>query len=233
MWIFRDEILANNYGGISLQFQNRADWVVKVLEKNIDMQLLRKVHVPGDRRIFVYPYFIVVQPEQIHDKPTCLRGNVDVEDDTSSDDNEDGYGEGESEDEEYLHLVDDEDNENGEFITFESEDDEENVSGEFESFESEDESYAVVEEEIECYEYRADVNEDTVAIEQASGDEEQGFECGAYENGDNFCTQDEDESDECETSENGEGSYDGSSGDYETGDEYDDDLGGYYESEDY
>lgn len=88
---YRDEILANNYGGIMSDFHNRADWVVEISEESIDIQLLRKVHVPGpnDRRIFVYPFFILVRPDQIYDKPRCFKSNIVAGDDTSSDDSED------------------------------------------------------------------------------------------------------------------------------------------------
>lgn len=88
---FREEILINNYGGIKSGFHNRADWVIEVTENDIDMQLLRKVHIPGetDRRIFVYPYAILVGHHQIYDKPRCFR-SYDESDENSSDVHSDG-----------------------------------------------------------------------------------------------------------------------------------------------
>lgn len=108
---FRDEILTNNYGCIRSEFHNRADCVVEVTERNIDMHFLRKVNVPGktNRRIFVYPYFISVAPDQVYDKPRCLHyvsDEYDTEDSTSIDDIEDSQseseaGSSESEDDEF------------------------------------------------------------------------------------------------------------------------------------
>ncbi|XP_037041176.1 stress protein DDR48-like isoform X2 [Bradysia coprophila] len=83
---FRDEILRNNYGVIRSNFRNRADWVVAVFEKNINKQLLSRVHVPGDRRIFVYPTSIPVTASQIYDKPRCFKAFTDCEADTFSSD---------------------------------------------------------------------------------------------------------------------------------------------------
>ena len=71
----RDEILRNNYGGIS-SLSNRADWVVEVHENHIDYRKLIKVDVPGEshRRIWVYQADIHgILDWQVKDKPRCLK----------------------------------------------------------------------------------------------------------------------------------------------------------------
>ncbi|KAJ6649493.1 hypothetical protein Bhyg_04729, partial [Pseudolycoriella hygida] len=76
---FREEILANNYGIIRTGIHNRADWVVQVNESDINIKLLRQIHVPGEggRRIFVYPHRIYIKISQIFHKPQCLRSYCD------------------------------------------------------------------------------------------------------------------------------------------------------------
>lgn len=149
---FRDEILENNYGGIKSEFHNRADWVVEITENNINMQLLRQVHVPGDtdRRIFVYPYFISIRPDQIYDKPRC-KSYVDENDSgTSTDNGDDSDDCSESEDDSYSYQSEedgfdgsqdaggDEEYESDEASDFSSQG-EENKSTEFKTGESEGE----------------------------------------------------------------------------------------------
>lgn len=167
---FRDEILVNNYGGIRSEFHNRADWVVEILEENINMHLLRQVHVPGesDRRIFLYPYFILVQPDQIIDKPRCLKSYVVDDYDTSTDDTddtEDVYSESESEENFcYEHGTDAHDNANYE-----------SLSDECEIEEHEDFS-VVSEDDCECCEYETNGNDG--AASYVSESEESGSDEG-------------------------------------------------------
>lgn len=210
---FRDEILVNNYGGIRSEFHNRADWVVEILEENINMHLLRQVHVPGenDRRIFLYPYFILVQPNQIIDKPRCLKSYVVDDYDTSTDDTddtEDIYFESESEgnfsDE---HGTDANDNTNSE-----------SLSDECEIEEHEDLSIVSEGEECVCCEYETDGNDGDVSY--VNGGAESGNDEFEYETNGNdgaafyVSGSEESGSDEGETDESSDGSM-ASFGDYE------------------
>lgn len=234
---FRNEILLNNYGGIKSEFHNRADWVVEILEKNLKMQLLRKVNVPGesDRRIFVYPYFILVKPDQIYDKPRCFKSFVIDEVDTSSDDTEDDYfetggegncGDGLGKDENCYDDFENEESEDG----YGEIGDEGNLSDEL----GIDESFDSSNEENGSDECGSDENGDG---SYASGSEENGIddlEPNENEDDSNDSEGEENGGDGIESSENGDGSYASVDGNYEDGDcySYDDGDDDYCESGD-
>ncbi|CAG2102933.1 unnamed protein product [Medioppia subpectinata] len=72
MLYFRNEILANNYGGIAGSFSNRCDYVVLIDRDSLDESLLTTNNV-DDRHIYCYRRDVYVSADQVVDKPTCLR----------------------------------------------------------------------------------------------------------------------------------------------------------------
>ncbi|CAG2104595.1 unnamed protein product, partial [Medioppia subpectinata] len=76
-YYFRNEILANNYGGIAASFKTNSDYVVIVNRSSLQQGLLTQNNV-DDRHIYCYANEVPVRPNQVFDKPTCRYSPVDI-----------------------------------------------------------------------------------------------------------------------------------------------------------